>query len=176
MQKVPVLLIFAAVLGGCVASVYSTWNEDDACLLSAQLAEDILTGSWLREYSANHDELPVILPYKLDNLSREQFPLHGLEDKLALELLRSGKVKLVLPKEDYSEASQTFNQNPDPGMPIEQAGADLLLKGSIDILPDNSQLIFKLELLLIEARSGKLLHRTFRMRQKPLKQPKTRTA
>ncbi|MGC9361702.1 MAG: hypothetical protein ACP5F3_02125 [Candidatus Syntrophosphaera sp.] len=175
MQKVLVLLICAAVLAGCAASIYSTWNEDDARIVAGQLAEDILCGTWLREYYASNERMPVILLYKLENHSDESFPLHGFEDKLALNLLASGKVKLVLPREEYAGHDDFLKENLDSDLPIQDSGADLILKGSIHTLPDKTQLIFQLELLLSEAHGQKLLHRASMMHQKPLKQLKPRT-
>ncbi|MFO8145437.1 MAG: hypothetical protein R6T89_06905 [Candidatus Syntrophosphaera sp.] len=176
MEKVLVLLICAIILAGCAATIFSSWNEDDARVTAEILAGDILSGNWLREYNAANKGMPVILLYKLENRSSEPFPLCGLEDKLALDLLASGKVKMVMPKDDFADHDDHINQILDSELPIRESGADILLKGSIDTLADKSQLIFQLELKLIEAQSGNLLHRAFRTHQKPLKQPKKRTA
>ncbi|MBW6514029.1 MAG: penicillin-binding protein activator LpoB [Candidatus Syntrophosphaera sp.] len=172
MEKVLVLLICALALAGCATNVVSTWNDEDARILARELAADILAGDWLLDFAEQHSSYPTLMICELDNHSGQTIPLQDLGKELSRELLASGKLRMVVPRKPTAEGTD------DPAgldIPIDTSGADVLLLGSLEAIPDPKLLIFRLDLHLLDAQSKALLHRAVGLRQKPLLEKKKRT-
>ena len=172
MEKVLVLLICALALAGCATNVFSTWSDEDTQILARELALDILAGNWLRDFAEQHSSSPTLMICELDNNSGKPVPLQDLEAMLSRELLASTKVRMILPRNAGSE------ENLDPAeldIPVERIGADALLLGNLELVPDDKLLIFRLELHLLDADSKTLLHRAVGVSQKPLLERRKKT-
>ncbi len=165
MKKVLLLLLCALVLGGCAVRRLNGWNDEDAITLTRELAADIVNSAWLRE-SADV-RFPALLIFPLENRSEFHASLDHLEGSLARELLLSGQIRLVrsrkdafLPADSLSAKAESFSWD--------ESGADALLRGWLEVVPDPKLLIFRLTLEIEDAESGESLLRLEKTSSKPL--------
>ncbi len=167
MKKVLVLMLCALALSGCGSRRLNSWNKDDETLLARELAADIVAGAWLRESFTAANRAPALLLRPLEHRGSGQACLSGLETALARELLLSGKVRLVRPRGEATPPADSIGILLQD-LSLLESGADALLTGWLEELPDPQQLIFRLTLRLVDPNSGETLHETVKTRAKPL--------
>ncbi|MDD4224667.1 MAG: hypothetical protein PHD87_08825 [Candidatus Cloacimonetes bacterium] len=161
MKKVLVLLLCALALSGCAVRRLNSWNDEDAAILARELAADIVNSPWLREAAAGEDRTPALLIAPVENRSGYSASASGLEAALSRELLLSGKIRLIRPRpaDDPVAAGDSLS-------PLE-SGADGLLQGWLEVVPDPKLLIFRLTLRIQDPETGQTLHQSGRTRAKP---------
>ncbi len=167
MKKVLVLMLCALFLGGCITRSPNSWNDEDSVHLARSLAADLTDSAWLKDHALARDRSPALLLCPLENRSGHVASLTGLEDALARELLLSGKLRLVLPRQDASLPSDSLSTAPD-SLALRESGADALLQGWLEVVPDPRLLIFQLTLRIVDPASGEILHQASRTSSKPL--------
>lgn len=165
MKKILVLLLCALALGGCAVLRLNSWDNEDSLALARDHAADILGSAWLEQ--ASSERAPALMLGTLENRSGFNVSLPALEDALARELLLSGKVRLVRPKKDAHQPLDSLNTMPQ-GLTLLESGADALLRGWLEVVPDSKLLIFQLSLEIVDAETGKLLHKSVKACDKPM--------
>ncbi len=167
MKKVLVLLLCALALCGCAPRRLNGWNEEDGILLARELAADIVGSAWLREHLESQGRAPALLIRPLECHGDRQSCLSGLETALARELLLSGQVRLVRFRGGESPPADSIGLLLQD-LSLQDSGADALLTGWLEELPDPQLLTHRITLRLVDANSQELLLQTARTRSKPL--------
>lgn len=168
MKKVLLLVCCAFALCGCAERRLSSWNDGDALTLARELAAAVSSETWLEGFSLpDESRSPALLICTLENRSEYHVALSELEEELARELLLSGKVRLIRPRKD----SPTFVNGGSAlldSFSWESSGADALLRGWLEVVPDRSLLVFRLTLEILDTAGGTTLLRVAKSTSKPL--------
>lgn len=141
-------------------AVQQGWTPEHFREAARSLTADLLSASWYQDFSAAETRKPVIMILSVQNLTEEHISAENLSRDLSRELLRSGRVTFVAPRED-----RPLNpDNPEPTEGIaESTGADFAIKGSIvrtGALGENLRSkLYEVELSLVNLKSGELAHR-----------------
>ncbi len=141
-------------------AVQQGWTPEHFREAARGLTADLLSASWYQDFSAAETRKPVIMILSVQNLTEEHISAENLSRDLSRELLRSGRVTFVAPRED-----RPLNpDNPEPTEGIaESTGADFAIKGSIvrtGALGENLRSkLYEVELSLVNLKSGELAHR-----------------
>lgn len=167
MKKVMMALFCAIVLFGCAGRRLNTWNEEDARALTRVLAAAIVSETSPEGHAKAEDRAPALLICPLENRSEYSVSLPDLEEALARELLLSGKVRLIRPRQNRSQPGNAAEAFPE-GQSWQASGADARLRGWLDVVPDRRLLVFRLTLEIVDSSGGTTLQRVAASRSKPL--------
>lgn len=74
------------------------WNEADANKTSETMVKALLTKPWISDFEAKYKKKPILLIDEIQNDTSEHINTQALFDALTNELINSGKVRLVDPK------------------------------------------------------------------------------
>ncbi len=167
MKKVLVMLWCALALCGCVGRRLNGWNDGDALTLARELAAAVSSETWPEGSFQAEECAPALLICPLENRSEYQVALSQLEEALARELLLSGKFRLIRLRGDGLQPQSSKKALPD-SLSWEASGADALLRGWLEVVPDRRLLVFKLTLEIVDAPGGTALQRVVKSTSKPL--------
>ncbi len=139
------------------------WTEHDTHLVARELVAEMLSRSWVQNIQAITGHTPVLLLGVLRNESGEQIDLDILAKELSRELLSSGMLRLVAPREEHDlHAASAYSGDQDPvRQRAEDTGADLILQGCLQLIRDqngtNISKRYELTLQLLRADSGEMV-------------------
>jgi uncharacterized protein (TIGR02722 family) len=138
------------------------WNDTDSRLVAEEMIKDCLAQRWLYSWESQNKR-PTVIVGKVVNKSHEHISVETFTKEMERALLNSGKVDFVATK---TEREQLRDEKDDMGENAsaqtaksrgEETGADLMLLGSINAIPDqdgNKAVVFyqtNLELVEIES-------------------------
>lgn len=168
MRKVLLLLLAALACAGCVRNRLSSWDAADSRLAAREVATAILAETWLQDFSAQKKSSPVLIVGSLQDHTSEAAPLELFRNGVAHELLASGKVRLVAPREAVP-ASPDSLQAAYFRQLARDAGADFLLQGDLSSRADKKLRSYLFELQLVDARDQTTVWQYRLQREKALK-------
>lgn len=136
------------------------WTPEHFREAARSLTADLLSASWYQDFNVGEGRKPVVMILSVQNQTEEHIPAENLSRDLSRELLRSGKVTFVTPREDRP----VNPENPEPTEGIaESTGADFAIKGVINRTGAEGEnlrsKLYLVELSLVSLKSGELAHR-----------------
>jgi len=136
------------------------WTPENFRETARSLTEELLSASWYQDFNSGEGRKPVIMILSIQNQTEEHIPAENLTRDLSRELLRSGKVSFVAPREDRPINPEA----PEPTQGIaESTGADFAIKGTINRTGAEGEnlrsKLYLVELSLVNLKSGELAHR-----------------
>ena len=132
-QKEPVVERLAA---DEVYDLTGEWNDTDSQQVANKMIDSALEGGWLKRWEGS--QLPVVIVGNVSDNTGEDIDVRLFIKDLEAELVNSGEVAFVASRFERSQIrdereDQQFNASEETMKRIAQeAGADLILIGSID--------------------------------------------
>lgn len=137
------------------------WNDTDSRLVADEMIKDCLGQHWLYKWESENKR-PTIIIGQVVNKSHEHISVETFTKNMEMALLNSGKVNFVATKterEQLRDEKDDMVENASAQTAKsrgEETGADLMLIGSINAIPDqlgNKAVVYyqaNLELVEIE--------------------------
>lgn len=138
------------------------WNDTDSRLVAEEMIKDCLAQRWLYSWESQNKR-PTVIVGKVVNKSHEHISVETFTKEMERALLNSGKVDFVATKTEREQLRDEKDDMVDNASVQtaksrgEETGADLMLLGSINAIPDqdgNKAVVFyqtNLELIEIES-------------------------
>jgi len=156
-QKIILLtsLAIAATLTGCstevtrmdaatVKDLSGAWNDTDSQQVSAEMIQDVMSRSWITEFTQTQKHQPAVIVGEVSNLSHEHINVNTFVSDMERELINSGKIQFVA---SSTERQEIREERKDQDINASEAtrkamgaekGADFMLKGTINTIIDAS--------------------------------------
>lgn len=148
------ILVAAMVLAGCgtkvarvsaseVTDLSGRWNDTDSRLVSEEMVQDVLSRPWFKKFSRNEKRAPVVIIGEVRNLSHEHINVRTFINDLERALINSGEVEFVASSDERDEIRQERREQDTHASEEtrkemgQEAGADFMLKGSINSIIDS---------------------------------------
>lgn len=149
------LILLAVALSACSTSVTrmgagetvdlsGAWNDTDSQLVSAEMIQDVLSRTWLSEFTQNHKRQPAVIVGEIRNLSHEHINVNTFTGDMERALINSDKVQFVASSTERQEIrEERKDQDINAAEATRKAmgqekGADFMLKGTINTIIDAS--------------------------------------
>lgn len=151
---------------GEVIDLSGRWNDTDSRLVSEEMIKDALNRPWLGNYKGGHGgKSPVVIVGTLRNLSHEHISVQTFVKDLERALTNSGEVEFVASRGEREELreerkDQAMHASEETAKAMgEEAGADFMLKGSINTILDKVEgkavIFYQVNLEMIDMQSSK---------------------
>jgi penicillin-binding protein activator len=117
------------------------WNDTDSRLVADEMIKDCLGQRWLYKWESENKR-PTVIIGQVVNKSHEHISVETFTKNMEMALLNSGKVNFVATKterEQLRDEKDDMAENasaPTTKSKSEETGADLMLIGSINAIPD----------------------------------------
>lgn len=149
-----------------VTDLSGRWNDTDSRLVSEEMISDCLNRPWLGDFGAKHNgETPVVIVGTIENRSMEHISVQTFSKDLERALINSGRVEFVASKAERSEVREerldqaSHATEKSAKAEGEEAGADFMLKGSINTIADSVEgqrvMFYQVNLELINLETNK---------------------
>ena len=119
------------------------WNDTDARMVAEEMINDCLKHPWLGEFNKTSGRDPMVIVGTVVNRSHEHINAQVFTNELERNFTNAQKIKFVASKDERQEIraeredQQAGNTNPETiSKPGSEAGADYMLKGSINSIKD----------------------------------------
>ncbi len=179
MRNLIVLMITLVAISvlGCATSVKRVdvkdeidlsgrWNDTDSRLVSEEMISDAIKHPWHKRFKRNNDgKLPVVIVGTVKNRSHEHINVQTFSKDLERALINTGEVDFVASSTEREELreerkDQAIHASEETAkMAGAEAGADFMLKGSINTIQDaagrKSVMFYQVNLELIYIESNK---------------------
>lgn len=149
------LILLAVALSACSTSVTrmgagetvdlsGAWNDSDSQLVSAEMIQDVLSRTWLSEFTQNHKRQPAVIVGEIRNLSHEHINVNTFTGDMERALINSDRVQFVASSTERQEIrEERKDQDINAAEATRKAmgqekGADFMLKGTINTIIDAS--------------------------------------
>ncbi len=143
------------------------WNDTDSRLVAEEMIADALTRPWYTNDYANRQPVPTIIVGDVRNKSHEHINVETFVKDLERNLINSGKVEFVANRTEREQIRNEVRSQQEHASEVSrsevnvESGADLMLIGSINTIPDqegNKKLMYyQIDLELIEIETHKKL-------------------
>lgn len=154
-KSAAVMVALSLFMGGCATSVErvevdktidlsGAWNDTDSQLVSAEMIKDVLTRTWLDDFTRAHKRQPAVIVGEVRNLSHEHINVNTFVSDLEREMINSNRVEFVASSTERQEIrderkDQDLNATEATRKPMgAEKGADFMLKGTINTIIDAS--------------------------------------
>ena len=129
---------------GDVKDLSGAWNDTDSQLVSAEMIQDVLSRSWLNEFTQTNKRQPAVIVGEVRNLSHEHINVNTFVADVERALINSDRVQFVASsagrqdlRDERKEQDINASEATRKAMGQEK-GADFMLKGSINTIIDVS--------------------------------------
>ena len=118
------------------------WNDTDSRLVAEQMITDVLSRTWLENFSSRYTQQPVVIVGNVRNLSSEHIDTGTFVRNMERELINSGKVRFVAASEARQEIreerldQQIYSSEETAARLAAETGADFMLQGTISTIID----------------------------------------
>jgi uncharacterized protein (TIGR02722 family) len=146
-------LALALATAGCSTSVTrmdvsevkdlsGAWNDTDSQQVSEEMIKDVMSRSWLGEFSRTQNRQPAVIVGEVSNLSHEHINVNTFVSDMERSLINSDKVQFVASSTERQEVrserkDQDLNASEATRKPMgQEKGADFMLKGTINTIID----------------------------------------
>lgn len=153
--NVVALLLLAAALSACSTSVTrmdagevkdlsGAWNDTDSQQVSAEMIQDVLSRTWLTDFTQEQKRRPAVIVGEIRNLSHEHINVNTFVGDMERALINSDRVQFVASSTERQEIreerkDQDINASEATRKAMgQEKGADFMLKGSINTIIDAS--------------------------------------
>ncbi len=150
-----------------VKDLSGKWNDTDSRKVSQEMIQDVLSRPWLNKFTTKKGQMPTVIVGKVRNLSHEHINTRTFISDIQRALINSGEVSFVASSEERGEIrgerkDQDLHASEETrkGMGNE-AGADFMLKGSINTLIDAIEgeqvRFYQIDLTLIDLANNRVV-------------------
>lgn len=126
-----------------VRDLSGAWNDSDSRMVSEEMVSQMLSGSWLPEFSGTHSGYrPTVIVGEVRNLSHEHINVNTFIADIERAVINSGRVTFVASGTERQEIrserkDQDLHAREDTRKPMgQEIGADFMLKGTISTIID----------------------------------------
>ncbi|HEY6019430.1 MAG TPA: penicillin-binding protein activator LpoB [Candidatus Paceibacterota bacterium] len=154
-NKAALLLFMAVSVTACstavtrmdaaeVKDLSGAWNDTDSQQVSEEMIRDVMSRSWLSEFSRTKKRQPAVIVGEVRNLSAEHINVNTFVSDLERAMINSDKVQFVASATEREEVrgerkDQDINASEDTRKAMgQEKGADFMLKGTINTIIDAS--------------------------------------
>ncbi|HEY6093354.1 MAG TPA: penicillin-binding protein activator LpoB [Gallionellaceae bacterium] len=129
---------------GEVKDLSGAWNDTDSQQVSDEMIRDVMSRSWLNEFSRTKKRQPAVIVGEVRNLSAEHINVNTFVSDLERAMINSDKVQFVASATEREEVrgerkDQDINASEDTRKAMgQEKGADFMLKGTINTIIDAS--------------------------------------
>jgi len=143
------------------------WNDTDSRLVAEEMIQDCLNRPWLPGFKGGRGGTnPVVIVGRVLNRSHEHINTHLFVKNLERALINSGRVDFVASKDERRELREEkadmlkgFTSEATAKSISEEAGADFMLKGSVNSVKDQIKgkhvILYQVNLELINIETNK---------------------
>ena len=148
-------LVLVLVAAGCstevtrmdaaeVKDLSGAWNDTDSQQVSEEMIKDVLSRTWLGEFTRTKSRQPAVIVGEVSNLSHEHINVNTFVADMERALINSDKVQFVA---SSTERLEVRDERKDQDLNASEAtrkamgqekGADFMLKGTINTIIDVS--------------------------------------
>lgn len=143
------------------------WNDTDSRLVAEEMIKDCLSRPWYDKYQGDR-AVPRIIVGEIRNKSHEHINVETFSKDIERVLINSGKVEFVASKNERiqlrEEKADQIGGNASEEtmkMPGNEAGADIMLYGSINTIADQEGnkgvMYYQADLELVEIETNRKL-------------------
>lgn len=174
---IAIALVFLAGCGGKKVTRVDTdttidlsgkWNDADSRMVAEEMIQDCLSNPWYDRYKHGSSAVPRVIVGAVRNRSHEHINTETFIKDIERVLINSGRVEFVASKSERiqlreEKADQMAGNASDETMKMagEEAGADLMLYGSINTIADvegnKKVMYYQTDLELVEIESNRKL-------------------
>ncbi len=125
-----------------VKDLSGAWNDTDSRLVSAEMVEDALSRSWLREFTRHNGSQPTVIVGEVRNLSHEHINMITFVADIERAMINSRKVQFVASRTERrpvreERKDQDLHASEATRKPMgQELGADFMLQGTISTIVD----------------------------------------
>lgn len=127
-----------------VKDLSGAWNDTDSQQVSEEMIKDVLSRTWLGEFTRSQKRQPAVIVGEVVNLSHEHINVNTFVADMERALINSDKVQFVASSTERQEIrgerkDQDLNAAEATRKPMgQEKGADFMLKGTINTIIDAS--------------------------------------
>ncbi len=127
-----------------VKDLSGAWNDTDSQQVSAEMIQDVLSRSWLPNFTQSEKRQPSVIVGEVRNLSHEHINVNTFVSDIERALINSDRVQFVA---SSTERQEIREERKDMDINASEAtrkaagqekGADFMLKGTINTIIDMS--------------------------------------
>jgi len=129
---------------GEVKDLSGAWNDTDSQQVSEEMIRDVLSRTWLGEFTRAQKRQPAVIVGEVANLSHEHINVNTFVADMERALINSDKVQFVASSRERLEIrderkDQDLHASEVTRKPMgQEKGADFMLKGTINTIIDAS--------------------------------------
>ena len=129
---------------GEVKDLSGAWNDTDSQQVSEEMIRDVLSRTWLGEFTRAQKRQPAVIVGEVVNLSHEHINVNTFVADMERALINSDKVQFVASSRERLEIrderkDQDLHASEATRKPMgQEKGADFMLKGTINTIIDAS--------------------------------------
>ncbi len=118
------------------------WNDTDSRLVSEEMVRDMVSRPWMSRFTQSEGRSPVVIIGTMRNLSSEHIEMQTFAKDISRELLNSGLIRFVAPRDDRDEVrderedQQYYASEETAKRMAQELGADYMLQGSVKTIMD----------------------------------------
>ncbi len=148
-----------------VTDLSGKWNDTDSRLVSREMIDDVLSRSWVSNYTRVHKLPPTVIVGEIRNLSHEHINTRTFISDLERELINSGEIDFVA---SATERTAVRDERVDQDLHAreetrnamgQETGADFMLQGTINTIIDaiegEQARFYQIDLTLIDMLSNR---------------------
>lgn len=173
-----VLVLLMALMAGCggksvkrvetdtTIDLSGRWNDTDSRMVSEEMITQVMQSNWFRAYKMeNLGKRAVVVVGAVRNRSHEHINVQTFVKDLERSLINSGEVDFVASSGEREELREerkeqaTFAREDTAKEHGMELGADFMLKGTINTIPDveggKSVMFYQVDLELVDIESNR---------------------
>jgi len=127
---------------GEVKDLSGAWNDTDSQQVSEEMIKDVMSRTWLGEFTRTKNRQPAVIVGEVSNLSHEHINVNTFVADMERALINSDKVQFVASSNERQEVrderkDQDLNASEATRKAMgQEKGADFMLKGTINTIID----------------------------------------
>lgn len=127
---------------GEVKDLSGAWNDTDSQQVSEEMIKDVMSRTWLGEFTRTQNRQPSVIVGEVSNLSHEHINVNTFVADMERALINSDKVQFVASSNERQEVrderkDQDLNASEATRKAMgQEKGADFMLKGTINTIID----------------------------------------
>lgn len=143
-----------------VTDLSGNWNDTDSRLVAEEMIQDVLSRTWLGNFTRAKGKSPTVIVGTVRNLSHEHINTRTFIADMERELINSGTVEFVASADERGEVrdeikEQDLNASEETRKAMgQEIGADFMLQGTINSIVDaisgEQTRFYQIDLTLIE--------------------------
>jgi len=140
------------------------WNDTDSRLVSEEMVRDMVSRPWMSRFTQSEGRSPVVIIGTMRNLSSEHIEMQTFAKDISRELLNSGLIRFVAPRDDRDEVrderedQQYYASEETAKRMAQELGADYMLQGSVKTIMDKVDRVqakfYQIDLQLVDVETS----------------------